>query len=309
MTAHTDERGTAMGDTDDLTVLFVAGMSGAGRSTVANVLEDDGWYTADNVPPALISKMVEMVRGSEPPIVRLAVVLRASDASLGAELRALRADLESTGIATRLLFLDASDQVLVRRFEQVRRRHPLQGSETLVKGIARERRILAPLKDSADLVVETSTLTVAKLREVVEKSYPHEAASRLSVAVQSFGFKYGLPIDADLVADVRFLPNPYWVGELRELNGRDAPVSEYVLAADDAARFVDLYTDLVGVVGPGYLREGKRYVTIGVGCTGGKHRSVAISEELAGRLAAITDDGGRDPRYDVRVMHRDLGRE
>lgn len=301
-------RGASGVSTDGLVVLFVAGMSGAGRSTVANVLEDDGWYVADNVPPALISTMVDLVADSDPPILRLAMVLRASDENLGEQLRTLRAQLAATGTQTRLLFLDASDQVLVRRFEQVRRRHPLQGSETLVEGIARERVILAPLKDSADLVVETSTLTVAKLREVVEDSYPHDASSRLSVAVQSFGFKYGLPIDSDLVADVRFLPNPYWVADLRELNGRDAPVREYVLGQDDAGRFVDLYTELIGVVGKGYLREGKRYMTVSIGCTGGKHRSVAISEELARRLRVAADEVGA-ARYDVRVMHRDLGRE
>ncbi|MEP9392555.1 RNase adapter RapZ [Gordonia sp. VNQ95] len=295
-------------DVDSLVVLFVAGMSGAGRSTVANVLEDDGWYVADNVPPALISTMVDVVRDSDPPILRLAMVLRATDSSLGDEVRSLRSELEESGTQTRVLFLDASDQVLVRRFEQVRRRHPLQGSETLIEGIARERVILAPLKDTADLVVETSSLTVAKLREVVEDSYPHDANSRLSVAVQSFGFKYGLPIDSDLVADVRFLPNPYWVAELRELNGRDEPVRDYVLGQEEAGRFVDLYTELIGVVGKGYLREGKRYMTIGIGCTGGKHRSVAIAEELARHLRALADDGGA-ARYDVRVMHRDLGRE
>ncbi|MGV9858435.1 RNase adapter RapZ [Gordonia sp. NPDC003425] len=295
-------------DTDSLVVLFVAGMSGAGRSTVANVLEDDGWYVADNVPPTLISTMVQMVRDSDLPILRLAMVLRASDPEVGAHLESLRAGLADSGIASRVLFLDASDQVLVRRFEQVRRRHPLQGRETLIEGIARERIILAPIKNSADLVVETSSLTVAKLREVVEDAYPHDSDARLSIAVQSFGFKYGLPIDSDLVADVRFLPNPYWVPELREHNGRDVPVRDYVLGQPDAARFVDLYTDLVSVVGRGYLREGKRYMTISVGCTGGKHRSVAISEELAARLRDDADENGT-ARYDVRVMHRDLGRE
>lgn len=300
----------AMDATEDgqLVVLFVAGMSGAGRSTVANVLEDDGWYVADNVPPTLISTMVDLVGDSDPPILRLAMVLRATDSSLGSELQSLRASLASRGARTRLLFLDASDQVLVRRFEQVRRRHPLQGSETLIEGIARERQILAPIKNSADLVVETSALTVAKLREVVEDAYPHDANSRLSIAVQSFGFKYGLPIDSDLVADVRFLPNPYWVNELRDLNGQDEPVRDYVLGQSDSGTFLDLYIDLVGVAGRGYLREGKRYMTISIGCTGGKHRSVAMSEELARRLRIAADDDGT-ARYDVRVMHRDLGRE
>lgn len=295
-------------DDDQLVVLFVAGMSGAGRSTVANILEDDGWYVVDNVPAPLFSTLVETVRESDPPITRLAMVLRASDPSIGAQLESLRTELELAGVATKVLFLDATDPVLVRRFEQVRRRHPLQGTETLVEGIARERVILAPIKNSADLVVETSSLTVAKLRELVEEVYPHDGEPRLSVAVQSFGFKYGLPIDSDMVADVRFLPNPYWVAELREKNGRDAPVRDYVLGHDEAGHFVDLYTDLIGVVGKGYLREGKRYMTISVGCTGGKHRSVAIAEELAARLKAAGDEKS-STRYEVRVMHRDLGRE
>ncbi len=300
------------GSADDarpgLTVLFVAGMSGAGRSTAANVLEDDGWYVADNVPPTLISTMIDMVRESDPAISRLAMVIRASDETVGSQLDELRESLAASGAATKLLFLDASDQVLVRRFEQVRRRHPLQGGETLIDGIARERVFLAPVKNSADLVVETSALTAAKLREVVEGVYPHEADNRLSVAVQSFGFKYGLPIDSDLVADVRFLPNPYWVDELREQNGRDDEVRDYVLGQPDAGRFVDLYLELVGVVSTGYRREGKRYMTISIGCTGGKHRSVAISEEIGARLRRITDDTGARS-FDVRVIHRDLGRE
>nr|WP_232017127.1 RNase adapter RapZ [Gordonia insulae] len=283
-------------------------MSGAGRSTAANVLEDDGWYVADNVPPTLISTMIEMVRESDPAISRLAMVIRASDEAIGSQLDDVRKTLEASGARTMILFLDASEQVLVRRFEQVRRRHPLQGRETLVDGIARERVILAPIKNAADLVVETSALTAAKLREVVEGVYPDEADNRLSVAVQSFGFKYGLPIDSDLVADARFLPNPHWVPELREQTGRDGPVRDYVLGQDGAGRFVDLYLELVGLVTPGYLREGKRYMTISIGCTGGKHRSVAISEAIGARLRALTDGGGA-ARYDVRVMHRDLGRE
>lgn len=295
-------------DDDRLTVLFVAGLSGAGRSTAANVLEDDGWYVADNVPASLIATMIQLVREGDPSITRLAMVIRASDESVGAEIDALRTRLEQSGITTKLLFLDASDQTLVRRFEQVRRRHPLQGKETLVDGIARERVILAPVKNTADLVVETSALSAAKLREVVEGVYPHNVDNRLSIAVQSFGFKYGLPIDSDLVADVRFLPNPYWVPELREHTGRDADVRDYVLERADAQRFLGLYEQLVDVIAVGYLREGKRYMTISVGCTGGKHRSVALSEELARRLREVGDESGKGG-YDVRVLHRDLGRE
>ena len=310
MSDHTEVQSAAIAEANDtdFTVLFVTGMSGAGRSTAANVLEDDGWYVADNVPPSLISTMVGMVREDDPAITRLAMVLRASDANLAHQLEQLRDRLEESGIRTRLLSLDASDQVLVRRFEQVRRRHPLQGKETLVEGIARERAILAPIKNVADLVVETSALTAAKLRAIVEGVAPGDTEPRLSIAVQSFGFKYGLPIDSDLVADVRFLPNPHWIDELRDHNGREAPVRDYVLGQPDADGFLDLYTGLVSIVGRGYLREGKRYMTISVGCTGGKHRSVAIAEELSARLRRAVDDAGH-ASYDVRVMHRDLGRE
>ncbi|GAC68774.1 RNase adapter RapZ [Gordonia soli] len=293
---------------DGLVVLFVAGMSGAGRSTAANVLEDDGWYVADNVPPSLIATMVDTIRAGAVPTARLAMVIRASDATIGDRLVEVRKSLEDTGVRTRVLFLDASDQMLVRRFEQVRRRHPLQGKDTLVDGIARERAILAPIKDYADLVVETSALSVAKLREVVEDAYPHDTDNRLSVAVQSFGFKYGLPIDSDLVADVRFLPNPHWIPELRDHTGQEEPVRDYVLGRPGATDFLALYVDLVRLVGQGYLREGKRYMTISVGCTGGKHRSVAITEALARLLGQEKDETGRST-YDVRVLHRDLGRE
>ncbi|WP_035716985.1 RNase adapter RapZ [Gordonia terrae] len=310
MSDHTEAESTVTAEQTgtDFTVLFVTGMSGAGRSTAANVLEDDGWYVADNVPPSLISTMVGMVREDDPSITRLAMVLRASDDNLAHQLEQLRDRLEQSGIRTRLLYLDASDQVLVRRFEQVRRRHPLQGKETLVEGIARERAILAPIKNVADLVVETSALTAAKLRAIVEGVAPGDTEPRLSIVVQSFGFKYGLPIDSDLVADVRFLPNPHWIDELRDHNGREAPVRDYVLGQPDADGFLDLYTGLVSIVGRGYLREGKRYMTISVGCTGGKHRSVAIAEELSARLRRAVDDAGL-ASYDVRVMHRDLGRE
>ena len=310
MSDHTEVESTVTAEQagTDFTVLFVTGMSGAGRSTAANVLEDDGWYVADNVPPSLISTMVGMVREDDPSITRLAMVLRASDDNLAHQLEQLRDRLEQSGIRTRLLYLDASDQVLVRRFEQVRRRHPLQGKETLVEGIARERAILAPIKNVADLVVETSALTAAKLRAIVEGVAPGDTEPRLSIVVQSFGFKYGLPIDSDLVADVRFLPNPHWIDELRDHNGREAPVRDYVLGQPDADGFLDLYTGLVSIVGRGYLREGKRYMTISVGCTGGKHRSVAIAEELSARLRRAVDDAGL-ASYDVRVMHRDLGRE
>ncbi|MBM7369113.1 UPF0042 nucleotide-binding protein [Gordonia hydrophobica] len=290
------------------TVLFVTGMSGAGRTSVANVLEDDGWYVSDNVPISLIATLVEMVRSSELGAQRIAMVVRGGDPSFGDEMQQLRRELEDGGARTSMIFVDASDDVLVRRFEQVRRRHPLQGNGTLGEGIAAERAIMDPVAHAANTVIDTSNLSSTRLRSIVENAFPSVAGRRLSIAVQSFGFKYGLPIDCDLVVDVRFLPNPFWIPELREHNGRDPQVRDYVLRQDDAAEFLDRYVDLVGIVGRGYLREGKGYMTLGVGCTGGKHRSVAMSEDLARRLSEATDADGA-PLYDVEVTHRDLGRE
>nr|WP_238526343.1 RNase adapter RapZ [Gordonia neofelifaecis] len=283
-------------------------MSGAGRTSVANVLEDDGWYVSDNVPMSLISQLVEMVRSSEVGEQRIAMVVRGGDPSFAAEMAALRRSLEEGGASTSMIFVDASDDVLVRRFEQVRRRHPLQGSGTLGEGIAAERAVMEPVANRADRVIDTSNLSSTRLRSIVENVFPHVAGRRLSIAVQSFGFKYGLPIDCDLVADVRFLPNPFWIPELREHNGRDPQVRDYVLGQDDASAFLERYVDLVGIVARGYLREGKGYMTLGVGCTGGKHRSVAMSEDLARRLSEVVDAEG-NPLYDVEVTHRDLGNE
>lgn len=289
---------------EELSVVFIAGMSGAGMTTAADIFEDAGWYVADNVPVALIGTMVDLARAGQPKTSRLAMVVRGTDAGVSADLAQLREQLEATGAATTIIFLDASDQTLVRRFEQVRRRHPLQGDETLIAGIARERDYLSGVKLRADLVVDTSTLAVADFRAIIENQFPALGRSALAVTIQSFGFKYGLPIDSDLVADVRFLPNPHWIPELRASTGLDAGVRDYVLTQDGAAQFVDLYVDLIGLVVSGYLREGKRYMAVSVGCTGGKHRSVAMATELGRKLA---DAGFAD--VDVQVSHRDLGRE
>ncbi|WP_161896378.1 RNase adapter RapZ [Gordonia spumicola] len=290
------------------TVLFVTGMSGAGRTSVANVLEDDGWYVSDNVPVSLISQLIDMVRSDEDGPNKIALVVRAGEAGFADEIARLRDQLEAGGARTSIVFVDASDDVLVRRFEQVRRRHPLQGNGTLSEGIAAERLRLAGVQAGAGTVIDTSNLSATRLRSIVASTFGSVGSTALSVAVQSFGFKYGLPIDCNLVADVRFLPNPYWIPELREHNGRDPEVRDYVLGQTDAPEFLDRYTDLVGIVARGYKREGKGYMTIGVGCTGGKHRSVAMSTELARRLSEIVDEDG-SPLYSVQVTHRDLGRE
>ncbi len=289
---------------DGLSVVFIAGMSGAGMTTAADIFEDAGWYVADNVPVELIATMVDLARAGESKTSRLAMVVRATDAAIGDELANLRAGLAASGARSTMIFLDASDQILVRRYEQVRRRHPLQGDDTLMSGITRERDYLAGVKLRADLVVDTSTLPVAEFRAIIENAFPTLGRSGLAVTIKSFGFKYGLPIDSDLVADVRFLPNPYWIPELRPDNGLDAPVRDYVLGQDGASKFVDLYVDLISLVVDGYLREGKRYMAISLGCTGGKHRSVAMATELGRRLTEANL-----PDVTVQVSHRDLGRE
>ena len=284
-------------------VTLVSGLSGAGRSTAAKVLEDLGWFVVDNLPPELIATMVDLGARARGEITRIAVVMDVRSRAFTADLGAVIKDLDARGYRPRLLFLEAADPVLVRRFEQVRRTHPLQGDGRLVDGIAAERELLAPLRESADLVVDTSTVSVPQLRVTLERAFGSEAAQTNRVTLVSFGYKYGLPMDSDLVVDVRFLPNPFWIPELKEFTGRDDAVRDYVLSQEGAEEFITRYLELLQLVGAGYRREGKRFLTVSVGCTGGKHRSVAISEELARRLAAA-DEG-----LAVSVAHRDLGRE
>ncbi len=283
-------------------VALVSGLSGAGRSTAAKVLEDLGWFVVDNLPPELIATMVDLGARAGGDITRIAVVMDVRSRAFTADLGTVIKDLDTRGYKPRLLFLEASDAVLVRRFEQVRRSHPLQGDGRLVDGIAAERELLRPLRESADLVVDTSAVVVPALRATLERAFGADVAQTTRVTLVSFGFKYGLPMDSDLVVDVRFLPNPFWIPELRDLNGRDDTVRDYVLSQDGAEEFISRYLELLGLVGAGYRREGKRYLTVSVGCTGGKHRSVAISEEIARRLAGTEG-------MTVNVTHRDLGRE
>ncbi|WP_141276225.1 RNase adapter RapZ [Pseudonocardia hydrocarbonoxydans] len=283
-------------------VALVSGLSGAGRSTAAKVLEDLGWFVVDNLPPELIATMVDLGARARGEVARIAVVMDVRSRAFTADLHAVIKDLDARGYRPRLLFLEASDAVLVRRFEQVRRSHPLQGDGRLVDGIAAERELLRPLRESADLVVDTSTVSVPALRATLERTFGAEFAQHTRVTVVSFGYKYGLPMDSDLVVDVRFLPNPFWIPELREFTGRDGTVRDYVLSQEGAAEFIERYLELLRLVGAGYRREGKSYLTVSVGCTGGKHRSVAISEEIARRLAG-------EQGVSVNVAHRDLGRE
>jgi len=283
-------------------VVLVTGLSGAGRGTASKVLEDLGWYVADNLPPELIAQMVDLGLAAGSRITQLAVVLDVRSRGFTGDLELVRNELSSRGIWPRVLFMEASDDILVRRYEQNRRSHPLQGDQTLAEGIARERAMLAPLREAADLIIDTSTLSVRGLRENIERAFGGEAVAQTSVTVESFGFKYGLPMDADMVMDVRFLPNPHWVDELRRHTGQHPAVRDYVLGQPGAEEFLDTYHRLLSLVVEGYRREGKRYMTVAIGCTGGKHRSVTIAEALAERLEP-------KDQLSVRVLHRDLGRE
>jgi UPF0042 nucleotide-binding protein len=279
---------------------IITGMSGAGRSTAANVLEDLGWFVVDNLPPALLPTLAELGGRSRGDVARMAAVVDVRSRAFFADLTAALAQLADDGSDPRIIFLEASDDVLVRRHEAVRRPHPLQGDGRIVDGIAREREMLRDLRAEADIVLDTSNLNVHELGSKVLQAF-QEGAPGLHATVMSFGFKYGLPVDADLVVDCRFLPNPHWVPDLRPLTGQDDAVRDYVMAQPGADDFLETYEHLLDVIGAGYLREGKRYVTLAVGCTGGKHRSVTMAEELARRLGTHG--------VDTTVVHRDLGRE
>ncbi len=281
--------------------VIVTGMSGAGRSTAANMLEDLEWYVVDNLPPELLPVLADLSSRSRSTVPRIAAVTDVRSGTFFAELRAALDQLRSKGLVPRVAFLEASDEVLVRRFESVRRPHPLQGEGRVVDGIVRERELLRDLRGDADIVIDTTDLNVHQLSAKIAEAFRDDDVPGLRATVMSFGFKYGLPVDADLVADLRFLPNPHWVPELRPQTGKDRAVSEYVLTQDGAKEFLDAYDRVLRIVEAGYRREGKRYVTIAVGCTGGKHRSVALAESLAARL--------RERGTDTAVVHRDLGRE
>lgn len=286
---------------DGREMLIVTGMSGAGRSTVANALEDLDWYVVDNLPPQMLRPLVELGAHTGEAIPKIAAVVDVRGGKLFADAQRVVEELRASSDA-RLVFLDATDDVLVRRFEQVRRPHPLQGDGTLLDGIAAERARMAALREQSDLVIDTSDLNIHQLATRTAELFGEESAPSLKLTVLSFGFKYGLPADADMVADMRFLPNPFWVPELSPLTGQDDAVSEFVLTQRDAPEFVEHFVATVGAVADGYRRENKRHATIALGCTGGKHRSVAMAEEIARHLRSL-------PGVSVTVRHRDLGRE
>ena len=282
-------------------LLVVTGMSGAGRSTVGNALEDQGWYVIDNLPPQMLGPMSDLFALSKAKLPKIAVITDVRGGEFFSELQSRINDLKNREIAVRLLFLEASDSALVKRFESVRRPHPLQGNGTILDGIARERAELVGLRESADLIFDTSDSNVHQLTNRVAEAFS-DNANFLRVNVISFGFKYGIPVDADLVADARFIPNPHWDESLRSLTGNDAAVSDYVLNQPGVRNFVDNYVAALEVVLQGYRSENKRFATIAIGCTGGKHRSVAIANEIGRRLGAVAD-------ATITVAHRDLGKE
>jgi RNase adapter protein RapZ len=281
-------------------LVIVTGMTGAGRSTAAKELEDLGFFVVDNLPPTLVRDVVRLVddsRGVQQPI---AVVVDVRSGSFFDTLQANRHQ-QVTGRPTTLLFLEATDDALVRRQEAVRRPHPLQGSGRLLHGLQRERAAMADIRGDSDVLLDTSNFNVHQLQDRITELFGTAATTRLKVTVISFGFKYGIPVDADWVADMRFLPNPHWIPELRPQNGRDPDVSAYVLSQPGAEKFLEQYLPVLGTVAQGYLKEGKRFMQVAIGCTGGKHRSVAMTEAIAGLM--------RDVGYDVSTAHRDLGRE
>lgn len=280
-------------------IVLLTGMSGAGRSTAAHALEDLGFFVTDNLPPQLIEEMIRIARTQG--IDRLAVVVDVRGGALFADLAASLEVLHPTEDRPTVVFLEASDDVLVRRFESSRRPHPLQEGGRVLDGLHRERQMLAPMRGDADLLLDTSGMTVHDLRRAIERGFKSEEHAQLKATIVSFGFKYGIPVDADFVADVRFLPNPYWVEGLRELNGCDVQVNDYVVSQPGATQFLDTFAQVLDLVADGYLVEGKRYVTVAIGCTGGKHRSVAMAENLAARLVKAGTEAS--------VLHRDLGRE
>ncbi|MGR0317846.1 RNase adapter RapZ [Agromyces sp. ZXT2-3] len=290
-----------MTDGDRQEMLIVTGMSGAGRSTVADALEDLGWYVVDNLPPQMLRPLVELAQRAGASLPRIAAVVDIRGGTFFSELQEMVESLRDK-VDVRVVFLDANDAVLVRRFESVRRPHPLQRDGTLLDGITAERRRLAEVRESSDIIVDSSDLNIHQLATLVTDTFAEADRAGLRVTVQSFGFKYGLPPDADMVVDARFLPNPFWEPALRAHTGEDAEVSDYVLEQPGAREFLDAYVAALRPVLEGYQRENKRHATIALGCTGGKHRSVALVRELAARLRSI-------PGLAVSIKHRDLGRE
>ena len=285
-------------------VVVVTGMSGEGRSTIAHAMEDLGWYVVDNLPPALLANLCDMAATT---VTNIAIVIDVRGRQFFDDLNVALSEIGDRGIARRILFVDAADEVLIRRFESTRRPHPLQGGDRIVDGIAKERDRLREVRSIADIVIDSSALNIHQLESKIEELFHAEGSADLRVNVLSFGYKYGIPVDADLVMDCRFIPNPHWIPQLRPMNGLDAPVSENVLQSKNVQEFLTRYEALFETMADGFFSEGRKYLTLAVGCTGGKHRSVAIAEELVRRLNAKKIDSKHT--LSAASIHRDLGRE
>ena len=288
----------------DTEILVISGMSGAGKSTIAHTLEDLGWFVVDNLPPALLENLIDLVNVS---MKRIAVVIDVRGRAFFNDLKQSLAQLADQGVSRKILFIDASDEVLVRRFESTRRPHPLQGSDRILDGITKERERLREVKDSADLVIDSSSLNIHQLEKKINEYFIEDSNADLRVNILSFGYKYGIPIDADLVVDCRFIANPHWNPKLRPLTGLDKPVSDEILKSENVQEFLSKYQALFETMALGFITEGRRYLTLAIGCTGGKHRSVAITQELVSKLTI----GSKLSKYKIETkgLHRDLGRE
>ena len=285
-------------------IAIITGMSGAGRSTVAHAFEDLGWYVVDNLPPSLLENLLDLSGRINRPI---AAVIDVRGMEFFDDLSNSLARLTEKGIAKKIIFVDAADDVLVRRFEATRRPHPLQGSERIVDGIAREREKLQEIRSSVDIVIDSSTLNTHQLDKKIFEIFNSKNSVDLKVNILSFGYKYGIPVDVDFIMDCRFIPNPHWIPELRPLTGLDSEVRDFVLGDENVPEFLDKYQDLFETMSKGFISEGRKFLTLGVGCTGGKHRSVAIATELTKRLDG--ENKTLNKKISAIALHRDLGKE
>lgn len=288
-------------NTQAIPPVLITGLSGAGLSSAGRVLEDMGWFVAQNIPAVMVTQLVEMTLAENSAVDRVAVVSDVRSRAFPGTLEQVISELSARGSQPLVLFMDARDDVLIKRFDNVRRTHPLQGNGTLLVGIEREREIMSTLRENADVIIDTSDLSIHDLRRAIEANFSSIASNKPHVTVQSFGFKHGSPRDTDIMLDVRFLPNPFWVPELRPFRGVDKPVSDYVLGQAHTAEFLDNFMAMFHNMREGFAHEGKNFITVSVGCTGGHHRSVAIAEEIGARLRSQAD-------MDVTVSHRDIHR-